>query len=640
MPLYGHSSDNVLTANPSARSNPSYPTNDLGDIPFPMVDGNNLIAAPAPSAQSLGFIPDPPGAGTDPGFVPDAPFHLPQNTDQLDAQNYAGEQTAAQQLARISSWPAAHYTKQQLEGTMADIDDNRVGDIIDAVMPEFFPGQLLGNAANVSRGTITDAVNNDVYPVTQWLYPGSAGAPLGWDNFSAALQSEPLPVDAANAELAKTHPILATTSKIAQSAAGSAPFLALGAAPAAVQKLIAAGFTADAIAHSGDAWQRLGTELGKNPEDRDMDALTSAASDIAQTTLLTPLTDVRDAGDFIESQVMPRQYVVHQLARQLTDGEPVIPDRYQPAIQTPGLVPEDQSDPAKVWETLGTTAAQSANMPAGDEVPAISPSDRDYPAAGQMSTDSARLATDSKLGFVPDLPGKTAESAQFPLPAVVANQVGAPMVVTDDVGTPAQKESAAPVDTASAASGQDTGALRLAPMGTNLPLPPPAATAVPIEPRMPDTDISPPATDLDKKVVKNPSQAAASSLNSARAGDSPASGNGPAGRLWTQSEFNGTRIYQRNDLIDHKRVDSRGRTNLQRMQRGLAPIGPDGRSINLHHTIQSADSPIAEMTATFHQKNSAVIHINPHSTRSGIDRKAFNKFRREYWKNRAKDFEL
>ncbi len=76
------------------------------------------------------------------------------------------------------------------------------------------------------------------------------------------------------------------------------------------------------------------------------------------------------------------------------------------------------------------------------------------------------------------------------------------------------------------------------------------------------------------------------------------------------------------------------------MQRGLAPIGPDGRSINLHHTIQSADSPIAEMTATFHQKNSAVIHINPHSTRSGIDRKAFNKFRREYWKNRAKDFEL
>ena len=109
-------------------------------------------------------------------------------------------------------------------------------------------------------------------------------------------------------------------------------------------------------------------------------------------------------------------------------------------------------------------------------------------------------------------------------------------------------------------------------------------------------------------------------------------------KIWTTSEFNGTRVYQRNDLIDTALVDARGRSNLERMQQGLAPIGPDGQSINLHHTIQSADSPLAEMTATFHQENSAVIHINPNTTPSGIDRGAFDAFRRDYWINRAKGF--
>lgn len=30
--------------------------------------------------------------------------------------------------------------------------------------------------------------------------------------------------------------------------------------------------------------------------------------------------------------------------------------------------------------------------------------------------------------------------------------------------------------------------------------------------------------------------------------------------------------------------DVMGRTNLDRMKKGLAPLGPDGKSINLHHT--------------------------------------------------------
>lgn len=113
----------------------------------------------------------------------------------------------------------------------------------------------------------------------------------------------------------------------------------------------------------------------------------------------------------------------------------------------------------------------------------------------------------------------------------------------------------------------------------------------------------------------------------------------PTRRFWTRTvDHQGTRVYQRTDLIDPTRVDSRGRTNLQRMERGLAPLGPDGKSMNLHHMTQRADGPIAELTATFHQQNSRVIHINPNTTPSGINRTEFNRWRRSYWQTRANDF--
>ena len=108
--------------------------------------------------------------------------------------------------------------------------------------------------------------------------------------------------------------------------------------------------------------------------------------------------------------------------------------------------------------------------------------------------------------------------------------------------------------------------------------------------------------------------------------------------LWSRSSFNGTRVYQRNDLIDPGLVDGVGRSNLDRMNAGLAPIGPDGKSINLHHALQTNDSAIVEMTQTFHQTNSRVIHINPSRVPSGIDRSAFNAWRGDYWRSRACDF--
>ena len=110
-------------------------------------------------------------------------------------------------------------------------------------------------------------------------------------------------------------------------------------------------------------------------------------------------------------------------------------------------------------------------------------------------------------------------------------------------------------------------------------------------------------------------------------------------QYWTNTtDFEGTRVYQRDDLIDPARVDKRGRTSAERMEQGLAPVGPDGNPLQLHHTIQTDDSPLAEVTQNFHQTNSNVIHINPNTIPSGIDRSGFDRFRKRYWADRGGDF--
>ena len=74
------------------------------------------------------------------------------------------------------------------------------------------------------------------------------------------------------------------------------------------------------------------------------------------------------------------------------------------------------------------------------------------------------------------------------------------------------------------------------------------------------------------------------------------------------------------------------------MAMGRAPIEYDGKAVNLHHMQQTQNGPIAEMSQTFHKTNHQVIHINPNSIPSGIDRAAFNEWRKQYWINRASSF--
>ncbi|MFO0587887.1 MAG: type VI secretion system tip protein TssI/VgrG [Polyangiaceae bacterium] len=112
-----------------------------------------------------------------------------------------------------------------------------------------------------------------------------------------------------------------------------------------------------------------------------------------------------------------------------------------------------------------------------------------------------------------------------------------------------------------------------------------------------------------------------------------------SGKRWSRfTMFRGTKVFQRDDLIDPGKLDKRGRTNVQRMKQGLAPLGPDGRSVNLHHLIQSEKGSIAEVSDTMHKQYDRVLHINPKSTPSGIDRKQFSAWKRGYWQERANDF--
>lgn len=109
-------------------------------------------------------------------------------------------------------------------------------------------------------------------------------------------------------------------------------------------------------------------------------------------------------------------------------------------------------------------------------------------------------------------------------------------------------------------------------------------------------------------------------------------------QYWTSTtNFEGNLVYQRPDLIDPN-LTNNGLTNLQRMQQGLAPIGPDGYPMQLYHMLQTMNGPIAEITRTFHQTYSSIIHIYPNTLGSGIDRVAFKTWRVHYWMYRATDF--
>jgi len=118
----------------------------------------------------------------------------------------------------------------------------------------------------------------------------------------------------------------------------------------------------------------------------------------------------------------------------------------------------------------------------------------------------------------------------------------------------------------------------------------------------------------------------------------------PACKFWNLIEYRGQRVYQRDDLVLNNPEaiqvrDRYGRSNLKRMQQGLAPLGPDGRPMNVHHMLQTADGPMAEVTHSMHFGNYHQLHWKSGTDiPSGINREEFDLWRKQYWKDRAKGY--
>ncbi|QAR31150.1 hypothetical protein EQP59_07295 [Ornithobacterium rhinotracheale] len=114
--------------------------------------------------------------------------------------------------------------------------------------------------------------------------------------------------------------------------------------------------------------------------------------------------------------------------------------------------------------------------------------------------------------------------------------------------------------------------------------------------------------------------------------------------IWTATSPKGMgntyKVFQQD--IDWDMIDSKGRTNLERASKGVAPLGSDGKSINLHHSKQQGQGPLFEITDSTHKKFDRTNALHPYKV-SGqgqnpldpVNRKAFNNDRVNYWKDRA-----
>lgn len=86
--------------------------------------------------------------------------------------------------------------------------------------------------------------------------------------------------------------------------------------------------------------------------------------------------------------------------------------------------------------------------------------------------------------------------------------------------------------------------------------------------------------------------------------------------------------------IDYNAKDQFGRTNLERMEQGLAPL-VDGQPVELHHVGQEMDSPLAELTRTEHRGEGNYSVLHEAGKESTINRNVFNAEKEAHWQSRA-----
>lgn len=112
--------------------------------------------------------------------------------------------------------------------------------------------------------------------------------------------------------------------------------------------------------------------------------------------------------------------------------------------------------------------------------------------------------------------------------------------------------------------------------------------------------------------------------------------------VYKTTTLNGGKIPSVADSVPDsiKKSIADGATNLDLMKKGNAPIGTDGRQINLHHIFGFEPGPIIEMEATAHMQQYKEFHnmIKESFRNEGKLGPKFDAFRKKYWMERAKDF--
>jgi hypothetical protein len=107
--------------------------------------------------------------------------------------------------------------------------------------------------------------------------------------YGPSLRGQQMPVDRFLAETSKTNPNATVAVKTAKALAEMSPLMAVGMLPAGTQKLLAAGFTVDMLAHAPAQFAEYADEINKPIEEQDADKLTTLKSGIIQTFGFAPV---------------------------------------------------------------------------------------------------------------------------------------------------------------------------------------------------------------------------------------------------------------------------------------------------------------------------------------------------------------
>lgn len=91
--------------------------------------------------------------------------------------------------------------------------------------------------------------------------------------------------------------------------------------------------------------------------------------------------------------------------------------------------------------------------------------------------------------------------------------------------------------------------------------------------------------------------------------------------------------------IDPDIKDSMGRTNVERMKSGLAPLDENGKPFELHHIGQEPDSPLAELKQEEHRGQGVYKTLHEKSESSVEHGSGWQKTTADHWRTRASDFE-